>query len=167
MHLFTALGFNTGYSLDECVWHLKRSKCDGGIEHSIGTKLFNKSDIVKNPEWFYKPELLNFDIDYIIVPVRSLKDVALSRERNNGYGGFWQGATNLKEQAEIDYKAIDNFMQHIIDKRLTVVFLDFPRIIKDVDYLFDKLMLSRRLLFDRCQLKRLFNEIANPEKVHV
>ena len=56
MHLFTALGFNTGYDLDECEQHIKRSGCNGGIEHSIGTERFEKADIVKNPEWFYRPE---------------------------------------------------------------------------------------------------------------
>ena len=178
MHLFTALGFNTGYSLDECVWHLKRSKCDGGIEHSIGTKLFDKSDIVKNPLWFYKPESLDFDIDYLIVPIRSLMSVAKSRDRNNGYGGFWMGADDITGQIKIDSSALSYFIEHMVLKDLQVIFLDFPRIAKDDEYLYSKLI---NLLSEESfkmpmfygidgyvgHFKKVFNEIADPEKVHV
>ena len=168
MHLFTALGYKTGYDLDECEQYLKRSGCNGGIEHSIGTERFEKSHIVKNPEWFYKPELLDFDIDYMIIPMRSISDVAKSRELvgSDKYGGFWQGATNVNEQITIDHKASINFMSYIIQKRLTVIFLDFPKIIKDFNYLFDKLIFLH-LLFGVDEFKRQWDQIAGIEKVHI
>ncbi len=170
MHLFTALGFNTGYNLDECKQHLERSRCDGGIEHSIGTELFNKSDIVKNPAWFYKPELLDFDIDYLIVPFRNLENVALSRGRNNGYGGFLKGAHDVQSQMELDRKAVCHFIEYVIKADLKVLFLDFPLITKDPKYLRIKLSRCDDTLFEygsHDDYVKQFHEIANPEKVHI
>ena len=179
MHLFTALGFNTGYTLYECEQHLAQSGCNGGIEHSTGTERFEKADIVKNPEWFYNPKILDFDIDYLIVPVRKLKDVALSRESigMGKYGGFWQGALNAEDQMIIDAIGFYKFMEFVIEKDLKVIFLDFPRITKDADYIFNKVI---HLLFllsyknpdfivddHKKYFKDVFNQIANPEKVHI
>ncbi|MCH7827569.1 MAG: hypothetical protein IIC75_06320, partial [Bacteroidetes bacterium] len=170
VHLFTALEFNTGYTLEECIWHLKRSKCDGGIEHSIGTELFKKSDIVKNPLWMYDPEVLDFDIDYLIVPFRKLENVALSRERNNGYGGFLKGANDINSQMDMDAKAFYKFMEYIIKKDLKVIFLDFPRIVEDINYLHEKLFdllgkyghVSKWSMFSK-----VVHEIADIKKVHI
>lgn len=168
MHLFTALGFNTGYNLDECEQHLKRSGCDGGIEHSIGTELFDKSDIVKNPEWMYKPELLDFDIDYLIVPIRKLEDVALSRARNINYGGFLKGATDVESQMKMDQRAFYDFIKYSAEKGLKVIFLDFPTITKDLDYLWVKLCENRLIDYGTYyHYKEVFNQISNPEKVHI
>lgn len=173
MHLFTALGFNTGYTLDECEQHLKRSKCDGGIEHSIGTERFDKSDIVKNPEWFYDPKLLDFDIDYLIVPIRSLMNVAKSRDRNNEYGGFWKGAYDVKSQIDIDKQAFFNFIEYTVKADLKVIFLDFPRIVKDFDYLWHKIFKNTDIPwigYDNWRynsFKETFNKIADIEKVHI
>ena len=175
MHLFTALGFNTGYNLDECEQHIKRSGCYGGIEHSTGTERFEKADIVKNPEWFYKPELLDFDIDYLIVPIRSISDVAKSRELvgSDKYGGFWQGATNQSSQIRIDQKAFYEFMEFIIRKDLKVIFFHFPRIIKEPYYLYKNLYntvfetMFFEVLPDFQYFETIFNQIADPEKVHI
>ena len=174
MHLFTALGFNTGYSLDECEQHLAQSRCDGGIEHSIGTERFEKADFVKNPEWFYKPELLDFDIDYIIIPFRNLKNVAKSRERNNGYGSFWQGALNAEDQMIIDAIGFYKFMEFVIEKDLKIIFLDFPRIVKDHAYLYAKLK-ELVVKYGKYSMTNpayynfvdTFYKIANIEKVHI
>ncbi len=167
MHLFTALGLNTGYTLDECENYLARSGCNGGIEHSIGNELFEKSDIVKNPLWMYKPELLDFDIDYIFLPIREIKKVALSRRHigHNMYGGFWQGAKTIDEQIEIDSKAFYNFIQYTVKKDLKVILLDFPRISHDSKYLYDKI--ADKLGIYLHPWSETFNEIANPEKVHI
>ena len=167
MHFFTELGLNTGYTIDECDQHLSRSGCDGGIEHAIGTELFKKSDIVKNPEWFYNPYLLDFDIDYIIIPMRELKNVALSRKNigHNSYGGFWQGAKTIDEQMNIDTKAFYRFMQFMIRNDLKVIFLDFPRIVQDSEYLYDKI--GDKIGIYLNPWKSSFNKIANIDKVHV
>ena len=168
MHLFTALGFNTGYTIDECKQHLSRSGCDGGIEHTVGTKLFDKSHIVKNPEWMYKPELLDFDIDYIIVPMRDLNNVALSRKNigHNNYRGFWQGARTIEEQEKIDAKAFYNFMKYVVNKNLKVILLDFPKIIKEPYYLYKKLD-SLIGGYGDLEFKEVFSRIANIDKVHM
>lgn len=167
MHLFTELGLNTGYTLDECEWHLERSKCNGGIEHSVGTELFNKSDIVKNPIWMYKPELLEFDIKCIIVPLRNIMDVANSRDRVNSgqYGGFWQGAKSREQQLRIDSEAFYDFIEYTVKKDLKVIFLDFPRIVRDPEYLYDKIGDKIGVCTKPWNLS--FNKIANIDKVHI
>ena len=167
MHFFTALGLHTGYTLDECEQHLSRSGCNGGIEHAVGTELFEKSDIVKNPIWMYKPELLNFDIDFILLPVRELKNVALSRKNigQNAYGGFWQGAKSMDEQMNIDTKAFYRFMQFVIRKDLEVIFLDFPRIVNDSKYLYDKI--GDKIGICLKPWNSSFDKIANIDKVHI
>ena len=167
MHLFTALGLNTGYTLDECEQHLAQSKCSGGIEHSIGTERFEKADIVKNPEWFYKPELLDIRyIDCFIIPIRPLVDVAFSRDRNNGYGGFHQGAETVTGQMNIDAKAFFEFMYIYHDHK--IIFMDFPRITRDPKYLWSKIKLfecvNEEAYFEYLEI---FNKIAKPEKVHI
>ncbi len=173
MHLFTALGFNTGYNLDECEQHLKRSGCDGGIEHSIGTELFDKSDIVKNPEWLYKPELLEGKIDTMIIPVRPLIDVAKSRELvgSDKYGGFWQGATDQNSQIQIDQIAFYDFIHRQSLLNYNIVFLMFPYLTKDAHYLWAKLFLDNNISFPYKikidEFIETFNQIANPEKVHI
>ena len=167
MHLFTVLGYNTGYDLDECEQHIKRSGCNGGIEHSIGTERFEKADIVKNPEWFYKSELLDFEIDYILIPLRSRVDVALSRQRigKEKYGGFWQGAHDWGSQMDIDAKALYNFMEFVIRKDLKVIFLHFPRIVEDPHYLYKKLDF---LVGEHSyEFEKVFNQIADPGKIHI
>ena len=171
MHLFTALGFNTGYDLDECEQHIAQSGCYGGIEHSIGTERFEKADIVKNPEWFYKPELFEvIDIDYIIVPIRSAIDVAKSRELvgSDKYGGFWQGATDLDSQVRIDEKAFYEFMEYTIKRQLEVIFLPFPRIIKDLHYIWFKIITEKMINYiDYDRYMDIANQIADPGKVHI
>ncbi len=177
MHFFTELGLNTGYNVDECEQHLSRSGCDGGIEHVIGTELFDKSEVVKNPDWFYKPELLTFDINTIIIPIRSVIDVAASREKNGigKYGGFWQGATNKNEQVNKDIVAFYKFMYFVSGVIPNVILLHFPKIVYDEEYLYYKLhdiMIDHQILRspDRSipyRWDRSFNEIAKPEKVHI
>jgi hypothetical protein len=165
MHFFTALGLNTGYTLNECEQHLSRSGCNGGVEHSIGSELFDSSDIVKNPEWMYKPELLDFDIEAIILPVRKLEDVAISRSfiGHNAYGGFWRGAKSKEDQMKIDAKAFYDFINYCVVRNLELLLLDFPRIVYDCDYLYNKIgSLEDKDLFDVA-----FNEIASPEKISV
>lgn len=167
MQFFTYLGLKTGYTVDECDQHLARSNCNGGIEHSIGTELFENSHIVKNPIWLYEPELLDFDIDFIIVPVRKIEHVAESRNNigDDMYGGFWKGAKNSKEQIEIDSKAFYNFINYTVKKDLKVIFLDFPRIIHDSEYLYNKI--GDKLGVYLRPWSESFNEIARPEKVHI
>lgn len=167
MHFFTELGLNTGYTIDECEQHLAQSGCDGGIEHSVGTELFKKSDIVKNPEWMYIPEVLNFDIKYIIVPMRALKNVAISRKSMGigMYGGFWHGATNIEEQMKIDSRAFYDFIKYTIRNNMKVIFLDFPRVVKDAEYLYDKI--GNKIGVCTKPWKSSFEKIANIDKVHV
>lgn len=167
MHFFTELGLNTGYNIDECEWHLERSGCNGGIEHTSESDKFEYSDIVKNPVWMYNPELLNFDIKSIIVPVRNLEDVAKSRANMGSgmYGGFWNGATNIEEQMQVDAKAFYNFINYTIKQNLKVIFLDFPRIVNDSEYLFDKI--GYKIGVCTKPWKSSFEKIANIDKVHV
>lgn len=167
MHLFTNLGLNTGYTLDECEQHLAQSGCNGGIEHATETDKFENADIVKNPIWLHEPELLDFDIDLIIVPIRKIEHVAESRNNtgSNMYGGFWKGANNAKEQIEIDSKAFYNFIEYTVKKDLKVIFLDFPRIVKDSEYLYDKIGDKIGVCTNPWNMS--FNKIANIDKVHV
>ena len=165
MHLFTELGLNTGYSIGECEQHLFRSKCNGGIEHSIGTEIFEKSDIVKNPDWIYNPTHLDFDIKYIIVPVRQLDKVAQSRSMNENYGGFLNGIKTVDDQMTMDSRAFYHFIDYVVKADIELILLDFPRIIHDSEYLFKKI--GHKLGVYLKPWNSSFNEIANPEKVHV
>ncbi len=167
MHFFTELGLNTGYNLDECEWHLERSGCNGGIEHTSDSEKFESSDIVKNPIWMYKPELLDFDIKYIIVPVRNIEHVAKSRGNMGSgmYGGFWHGAKNVEEQMEVDAKAFYEFINYTVKQDLKVIFLEFPRIVQDPEYLYDKI--GDKIGVCLKPWNSSFDKIANIDKVHV
>ena len=169
MHLFTALGLNTGYTIDECRQHLAQSGCNGGIEHSIGTERFEKADIVKNPIWMYEPgALLEEEIRYIIIPIRHLELIAKSRAKmgHGKYGGFWRGATDEWDQISIDARAFYHFEMLIMDEPIELIKVKFPLIVIDSEYLYYKLYVILRQIPYLDYLK-VFNEIAKPELVSV
>ena len=165
MHLFSELGLNTGFSIEECEQHLSRSNCDGGIEHSVESEIFDRSDIVKNPDWLYNPSRLEFDIDRIIVPVRQLDKVAVSRSQNTNYGGFLNGVKNVNDQMNMDSRAFYHFIDYIIKADIELILIDFPRIVNDSEYLFDKI--GYKIGVCTKPWKSSFEKIANIDKVHV
>lgn len=170
MHLFTALGCNTGYSPEECEQHLSRSGCNGGIEHSVGTELFDKSDIVKNPLWMYEPELLDgVDIDAVIVPIRDLNAVAKSREKMGvgEYGGFWRGAKTVDEQMKIDAKSFHKFITYAAKNELKMCFLDFSNSLNDKYYLYSMLyQYFEGEFMEFSEIEHAFDKISNPNLIH-
>ncbi len=165
MHLFTCLGMDTGFTPDECVEHLKRSGCNGGIEHGYDSE----SRIVKNPDYLrnYDKVKESYDVDYFIVPIRDLEAVARSRESNQGYGGFLKGAKNYLQQLEMHKIDLHSFLQTVLDNEDKMIMLYFPRIVEDKYYLYNSLSeLMNEYNIGLPFFEETFEKIADPDKVH-
>jgi hypothetical protein len=178
VQLFTALGFDTGFDLNQDNTY---SNCNAGMEWDL--KDSNSPFIVKSP-WMceYLDSVLSkgdIYVEHLIVPVRDLFSAAESRrdvmrraeisgldERQNVPGGLWgTSEPGMQEQAltERFYKLLWTTARY--DVPLTL--LDFPRIVRDPEYLRQKLI----PIFGRWRLREkrfnsAFSLIIRPELVH-
>ena len=146
VQVFTALGFDTGYSFEEAVGKVD-SISKAGLEHSI----LNPSApyVIKSP-WFSDtlPEALekyNVKVKYCIIPVRKLFDAAESRRRvynaskAEGYDPLKQPGTlwkteNPREQEDRLAVQFFKLIDILVEYQITIHFLHFPRFAKDPDY---------------------------------
>lgn len=137
MRLFTYLNMKTGIKIKEIDKSIDPS-CNSGIELGYTDKI----DIVKNIaatrglDFFCK----EFDIEYVIVPIRDYEEAAKSREFfKNSSGGLLWGATDYKSQMTEYYKSIAILVKDIVKHDLKTTFLDFEKMTKNKEYLYKKL----------------------------
>jgi hypothetical protein len=146
MKLFTFLGFDTGFTRENYTNDIFKN-CNSGMEKEFGYSKFyiSKSPLfINNMENIIKDTTLN--IKYVIIPIRNYKDSAVSRSkitRRNSTtggtkGGLWN-ASNEIEQIRYYYKIMAEYIQIMTKYDINTVFLNFERMVKDEQYLFDKL----------------------------
>ena len=186
--LLTRLGLETGFSADDIVsTQFKDSRA--GLEYDVRHK--DCSYIVKSP-WFcdYAEEVICRDdivIEHVFIPVRGLNAAAESRRhvfkssvsnlpfvsrlkqmirpRKFG-GGLWHTRSSKQgRQEEILLRQIYKLMLAISDTTVPVTFMRYPRIIKDSQYLIDKLkpVLGNITYKSFCSV---FSKTVRPELVH-
>lgn len=162
VQILTRVGLDTGFSPDDISLRINKD-ARAGLEHDI--KLPNCPYIVKNP-WFcdYAEEVLSrkdIIIEHVFIPIRDLNAAAESRryvvnksalnlspyrkfkhmiKPRSFPGGLWH-TSSLKPgiQEAILLRQLYKLMLSISNTSLPVTFMRYPRIVKDCEYLFEKL----------------------------
>jgi hypothetical protein len=182
VQLLTKLGLETGFkSVKEGVF----LECNAGMEHKMEDP--SAPYIVKDPYLCDKLEELmetgNYTIDHCIVPLRDFDAAVNSRyavarkAKNNlikyiisGYrykrvpGGFWH-ADSLSEQRTVLAQKTYKLFYILAKYNIPHTLLHFPRIVKDAEYLFEKLHTIFNTL-DYKEFKTIFTQVAQPDLVH-
>jgi len=162
MHLLTCLGQDTGFTPEECVEHLERSGVNGGIEHGFDAKC----RVIKNPAYIRDKKVFDYDIERVIIPFRDIKDSARSMASNgHGYGGMWKGIDTMEDQLGILILALAVFRAETIKREIPVDYINFPQMVTDPDYLYEKLNPIFNL--DRGKFDEVFALIADPSKITI
>ena len=176
---FTALGFDTGYSLQQA-----RSNVDGiswaGLEHNLFED--DLPHVVKSP-WFSEQiggalAEKSLEVEAAIIPVRDLHVAAESRRRvffearDRGLdpwqhpGSLWK-VEKPEDQEQALALEFYNLLFPLIVHRIPLYFLHFPRFIVDGGYLFESLqpVLSRHGI-TRSLATTAHRTVARPDRVH-
>lgn len=131
MQLLTRMGMDTGYTE-------KHIKDEPGLEKEFK---MDGPRILKGPMFCDRAEELvdTLDIDCFIIPIRNLKDAAESRrKRGNKKGGLW-GTTDPQKQELILLNKFYRVCLAASTKDIPVIFIHYPKMTKDPDYLYNKL----------------------------
>jgi hypothetical protein len=188
VELLTHLGLPTGFTISDI--ESKRIKlARAGFEHDIRASVC--PFIVKAP-WFcdHADEVFSRNdivIKHVFVPIRELQAAAESRRQvaKNTIsswsflkqikfaikpkmipGGLWNThSIHEGAQEEILLRQIYNLVLSVSDTAVPVTFIRYPRIVKDPQYLFDKL---KPILgdIDYETFSATFIKIVRPEWVH-
>lgn len=146
--------------------------------------------IIKSPWLSFRPKEhipKDFEIDALIIPVRSLADSAESRILNEAVAMYrsapWMDelpscfehwshvpggvvfALDPVDQARILATAFHEIVEYAVQNEIPLIFLDFPRFISDSDYLFAKL--SSVVKLDEDFSKKVHTSLADVSKIRV
>ncbi|CAI8751560.1 hypothetical protein [Methylocaldum szegediense] len=174
IQLFTALGFDTGFSDLTSAVH---SNCNAGMEWDI--RRANAPYIIKSP-WLcdYLDDVLgstNIVIDHAIIPIRHLYSAAESRRdvarrtdpslySGNIPGGLWH-ASNPQQQESVLAEQLYKIIYTIAKRDIPVTLLYFPRFIYEEEYLYRKIVpILNGIKYER--YLEVFKQVARPELVH-
>jgi hypothetical protein len=171
VQLLTELGLQTGFKDAFSDFH---ASCNAGMEWNL--RLEDAPYVVKSPELCeYLGEVLktkDIVIDYAIVPVRDLYSAAESRRqvsqasgrKKGAKGGLWL-TKNPRAQEAVLAKQFCNLVRTLVEHDVPTIFLDFPRLVKDSEYLFTKLKPALPNIGSDA-FSRAFQKLSNPRLVH-
>ena len=172
--LLTELGYDTGFSREQC--RLLDPVGRAGLEMGI-YKYVHKDSPLSDPYIIKSPlisdslrdacEMGDVSVEHVYIPVRCLRDVALSREKvskaGGVSGGFW-GADCIEEQENKISRSFYSLIDTCLKFDLPYTLISFPRLIEDSEYLYGKLqMLVAGLSFD--EFSSAFDRVVRPELV--
>jgi len=134
MIIFTYLHLDTGFTPENIEDNILNRRCNSGLERRNVT---DKPYIIKNPQFTgdFGQVLKHVIPDYVIIPLRNYKDAADSRYKNNLR---WR-SDNPKQQEQWYHEIVANYVFMMTTRDIPTIFLDFERMIKSKQYLFDKL----------------------------
>jgi hypothetical protein len=135
MWLFTELGLDTGFTIDECE-AINSTTWKAGLEKM---DLVHGPYIVKNPQLAHQIDKVHENVEYAIIPVRDLIAAAQSRVNNgDGRGGLWE-ATDLDTQIKY-LEEVSSKMFSDLDKfSIPYVTVEFPEFTSDPKYCYERL----------------------------
>ena len=173
VQLLTELGLNTGYSNSKEGIH---AECNAGMEWPV-ENIFKKTApyVVKSPavsEHIGKIlETPHVVIDFMIIPVRDLYSAAESRRLNarkagnvKTAGGLWLTKSPDKQEAALAQQ-FHHLVHTLVQHDVPMIWLHFPRLVKDPEYLYDKLKPALQGK-DHAAFTRAFRAVSRPELVH-
>jgi len=172
VQLLTNLGLKTGYEPQNFKFH---TYARAGLEHDVrdnGTPF-----IIKNPgfcdcadEVFKRKDIV---IKHIIVPMRDLHAAAESRrytekttpsQRTGVAGGLWH-TDDPEKQEIILLNQLYKLIIAIANTNVPLIFLKYPRIVKDSKYLYEKLKpIFRRISYRK--FNAIFDKTVNLDLIH-
>ena len=138
--IFSFLGFDTGFNINNYNKFIY-SNCNSGMEKQYKAKHY----ILKNPSFMGDIEKIvkdkkNITIKTVIIPLRDLDASAQSRVNlgSGNAGGLWHANDKL---SQINYykDIISNYIIISTKYDLNTIFIDFDKMIKNKQYLFNKL----------------------------
>ena len=137
--IFSFLDFDTGFNINNYKKYIF-SNCNSGMEKHYCDNHY----ILKNPTFMADIEKIvkdkeNITIKTVIIPLRDLDPSAQSRvNHKNKEGGLWN-ATDKLSQINYYKDIISNYIFISTKYDLNTIFIDFDKMIKNKQYLFNKL----------------------------
>jgi hypothetical protein len=173
VQLLTELGLETGYS--SSADGIQR-ECNAGMEWPIAD-IFKRTApyVVKAPVLAeHINEVLGeagITVDFMIIPIRELYAAAESRrtvsrqvKRRGAAGGLWLTKKPGRQEAALAMQF--HHLVHALAKHdVPVIWLHFPRLVKDAEYLYNKLQPALPGI-DFAAFGRAFQAVSRPELVH-
>lgn len=137
--LFSFLNFDTGFTRENYKKFTKIN-CNAGMEK----KYKDNHYIIKNPDFLINMNFIlkdkNFRLKYVIMPIRDYKRCAESRaSHGERFGGYIWGAKDMLSQLTLFHKSMAEYIRLMTIHEIPTIFLDFEKMTKDKNYLFDKL----------------------------
>jgi len=166
--LLTRLGFDTGYKpfIEDF-----NEKIRAGCEYKIFSpnkkrqqNLLNKAPrILKHPKFSYKLEPMLkrklIKVDYIIVPIRNIKDAATSRKKA---GLNWK-IKGLESQEQVLAWALGKITETAVKYNIPITYLKYPKLIQDPDYCYEKL--SNVFKINRKKFDEVYTSLSGAKNV--
>lgn len=191
VRFFTALGLDTHLSRRGTDARLDEHALAGLEDFPFGPDADDLPYLIKNPMLYeFVDQMIaskTIQIDGVIIPVRNLRDATTSRlalERRAMYEHMpwlasmdeaWQTAGNVPGGLIFSLSALDEartlsmglhlLVERLVRANVPMVFLDFPRIITDADYLYEKVKAFLPSGTDEQSVRAVHSELADPEKV--
>ena len=137
--IFSFLDFDTGFNINNYKKYIF-SNCNSGMEKHYKDKHY----ILKNPTFMSEIEKIVKDketitIKTVIIPLRDLDASAQSRVNHNlKEGGLWNAKDKLS-QIKYYQDIISNYIYISTKYDLNTIYIDFDKMIKNKEYLFNKL----------------------------
>ena len=184
--LLTHLKLDTGYLYEE-IEELIGKSSRAGLEQGIDSE--NAPYIIKRPSFCtYARDVLDkpdISIDHVFVPVRDINDAVKSRKKvetetkrdwslkQRLVDKFYRkisvegGLVYTKEkdgQEKALYEAIYNLIYELSKEQIPLTFMEFPRIVNDSKYLYEKLKpILKNISFEEFDVS--FTAVANKKSV--
>jgi hypothetical protein len=179
VQLFTALKFDTGYSLAEAFRDVD-SISSAGLERPL--MAMDNPYVIKSP-WFHQQldgglSTGSVKLSWMIIPMRNLRDAAESRRRvyreaeRAGFdplvypGSVWL-TRELGEQEAVLAQVFFELVRVLARHRVPMLFLEFPRLVADPDHCYEALApLLEEHGVDRREFAWAHSSVAKPDLVH-
>ena len=173
IQLLTNLGLDTGYQPDQIELSVL---CRAGLELDIRAP--TAPYIIKNPHICDLAEEVlasSVRIDHAIIPVRQFEAAAASRihvqklttgsaDGKAVWGGLWD-TDKADDQLHVLRVKFTRLIEVLVRHDIPITFLSYPRLVRDPDYLYNKLKFLLRDI-DLITFRSAFDELVRPDWIH-
>ena len=142
MMVLTFLGLDTGFTKDTYKKYFY-SGCKAGLELVKSNHL--KHRYTKDPKFTDNMDTIlrqhpNLNIQYVIVPIRNLREAATSRVSQGPKvpGGLWN-ANDLTSQEQHYKNILCKYLEDMVRYDIPTIFLDFEWMTTDASYLYERI----------------------------
>lgn len=135
IEIFSNLKLDTGF--EKVLEHQYSWDSFAGLESEITSP----HKFLKNPRFSFEMERIiqNYEIDYVIIPIRELLTSAKSREKHGNKNGGFMNSKTLEEQIQTNLKIIYNLTYVLSKNSIKFCFLPFPDFLENPTILYENL----------------------------